>query len=215
MSRCLLLAAAALIAGCATPVAERGDLDSSTPWAARRAALAGLTDWHLKARLGVRTNQRGGTATLIWDRQQQRHRIDLFGPFGGGRIRITQNSQGATLMEGKQSVATARSADALLFDRTGWRVPFAAMSYWIIGLPAPGTTHELEFDKQGRLTMLVQRGWRIEFSAYRAHQRWELPEKIILAAVEDGGAENVAPGGAGQISRVRVKLLVKEWNVRS
>ncbi|MDH3376677.1 MAG: lipoprotein insertase outer membrane protein LolB [Gammaproteobacteria bacterium] len=215
MSRRLLLATAALIAGCVTPVADRGDLDGGAPWAVRRTALADLTDWHLKARLGVRTNQRGGTATLVWDRRQQRHKIDLFGAFGGGRIRITQDSQGATLTQAKRNAVTARSADALLFERTGWRVPFAAMSYWIIGLPAPGATQAAEFDGQGRLASLEQQGWRIEYSAYRAHRRWELPEKITLVAVGGGQTDEPVVAGAGRSSRVRVKLLVKEWTPRS
>jgi outer membrane lipoprotein LolB len=163
----------------------------------------------------VRTNQRGGTATLIWDRQRQRHQIDLFGPFGGGRIRLTQNSQGATLMQGNRGAATARSADALLFDRTGWRVPFVAMSYWIIGLPAPGATQSAVFDKQGRLVSLEQQGWRIEYSAYRVHRRWELPDKITLVAVGGGQADKPAVAGGDRISRVRVKVLVKEWTPRS
>ena len=94
------------------PVAETpGSL-----WQQRQKQLTTFVDWDLKGRLAVRAGARSDIASLFWKRSGTEHEIQLFGPFGGGRVHISQNLDWATLADGAGQEIQGRSAEEVLFN---------------------------------------------------------------------------------------------------
>lgn len=153
--------------------------------------------------MAVRTSQRSDTANVVWDRAGASDRLDIYGPFGSGHVRISADRSGASLIDASQTVNTATSIRDLLYQQAGWPVPFDALKYWLIGAPLPATQAEWQLDDKGRLTWLRQSGWFISFSDYRLNSGFDLPRKLKLEALP-GTANLVFPDG-----KVSDELVVK------
>ncbi len=206
-----LLAAVALTA-CAVSPPRPPAVDPDAAWRVRLASTASLRQWKINGKLGVRTHQRGGQATIVWERHGDDHSINLYGPLGGGRIVVSETATGAELKNNKDETYYADNAEELLYRVAGWRVPFGAMKYWILGLPAAGEPFESVIDPWGRLSELRQFGWEIRFIEYRHYDGVELPRKVFLRAL----TEHPAVADQNELSegeRVEVRLVIKAWSL--
>ena len=188
------------------PVAETpGSL-----WQQRQQQLATFVDWDLKGRLAVRVGARGDSASLRWKRSGTEQEIQLFGPFGGGRVHISQNLDRAILADGAGQEIQGRSAEEVLFSALAWSVPFTEMGYWVRGLPAPGKHDGIGLDYGGRVRYLTQRGWRIEYLEYRTFQGVELPNRIVIRALP--GTVTLDRGDPTPLHPISVKLVIGSWS---
>jgi len=194
------------LAGCAaTPERELPSDSPEQAWRIRAARLNDIQAFQIKTKLGVSAPERTGQGTMVWKRAGLEHRIDVFGPLGGGRVVLTRDANGALVRDGDQTYA-ADTLEQALFEATGWQIPFSAMSYWVLGLPAPDVPYGHELDAWGRLKTLNQSGWRIRYDDYRAASEYELPRKMFLEFSEpQSGMEADGP--------VKVRLAIKEWSL--
>jgi outer membrane lipoprotein LolB len=190
-----------LAAGCAVAPQRPPVADPGGAWRDRQAALAGLDRWDINGSLGVHSGEKSGQANIVWVRRGESNRINLFGPFGAGRVILTQNADGARLQDSKHHDYTAATAQKLLFQTYGWDVPFRDLKYWVLGLPAPGASRELVLDPWGRLASLQQGGWEVRIPEYKTEGNLELPRKVFLRLLPDGS------GGA----RTEVRLVIRRW----
>ena len=193
------------LAGCATlftppPSAEQIDRD----WQARQSRLQDVDTWELKGRLAMRADDDGWHASLRWQRQQDRHVIDLSGPLGKGHVRLNQDASGARLRDNEQQTHYASTARQLLYETTGWDVPLDSLNYWVLGLPAPDSPNRWELDDGGRLKTLQQAGWEIRFLGYRRHGDYDLPKKLFIQR---------NPAGADSTQMLEVRLAIAQWTV--
>lgn len=170
-----------------------------------------LDHWEIKGRLGVRTHKRGGQATIVWKRDGDDHNINLYGPLGGGRAVLVENASGAELKDSKKKTYYADNAEALLYQVAGWRVPFGAMKYWVLGLPAKQEAFEQTLDQWGRVSELRQSGWEIRFIEYRDYDGVELPRKMFLKSLAAREHITASGDGPGENDRVEVRLVIKTW----
>ncbi len=207
----LLILAAAVLTGCAVTPQRPPAADPDRAWRERLAKTSGLNHWEIKGRLGVRTHQRGGQATIVWKRDGDDHNINLYGPLGGGRAVLVETADGAEMKDTKKKTYYADNAEELLYRVAGWRVPFGAMKYWVLGLPAEQDAFEHTLDQWGRVSELRQAGWEIRFIEYRDYEGMELPRKMFLKsslALESGGGSAAA---SDEDERVEVRLVIKHW----
>jgi outer membrane lipoprotein LolB len=201
--RLLPVLLAAFIAGCAA-VPERAPLDDPRgAWRARQAALASVDAWEIRGRLALRTADDGFQASLQWRREAERHRIELAGPLGGGRVRLTQDEQGAELRDAKDKVYRDRSLQRLLLRATGWQLPLDGLNYWVLGLPAPTPVTSSDIDAWGRLAVLEQQGWEIRFLDYAHYGAHELPSRVFVKRKTQTAA------GA----TLDVRLVIETWTI--
>jgi outer membrane lipoprotein LolB len=178
-------------------------------WQQRQKQLTTFIDWDLKGRLAVRAGTRTDMASFNWKRNSTEQEIQLFGPFGGGRVRISENLDRAILTDGMGREVQGRSAEEVLFNALAWSVPFKEMGYWVRGLPAPGKHDGIGFDYGGRARHLTQRGWRIEYPEYRTFQGVELPNRIVIRALP--GTVTLDRGDPIP-DPISVKLVIGSWN---
>jgi len=211
-SGCVVLVAMLLVTGCASVPKE-----SVTPggkpdalWQARRTELEALTQWQLSGRVAIRTADSGTSANLRWEKEAQQTQIDLFGPFGGGKIRLWVDPVNAQLRDGQGRIFEAPSASQALFDATGWHIPFEALGYWIRGLPAPGEIRSMQTDARGALVTLSQAGWDIAYREYGAFGETVLPRKIRISAWPET-VQALSTRGELAGDTLVVKLLLERW----
>lgn len=176
----ILLLAVLLLAGCTTPPVRPPAADRELAWQHHRAALADLEQWRLTGRIAIHTGGEAWHATLDWRQRRQRYDIRLLAPMGQGSVRVQGGPDEVVLDTGTETHSAA-DAESLLYRRFGWRVPVAALRYWVVGLPEPGTPAELRLDEHGRLAYLEQAGWKIEFRQYTRQEGRELPARIFAS----------------------------------
>lgn len=201
--RVLTLFCVALVAGCAALPQRPPVADRDAAWEARREALARLDTWELHGRLALRVGEQGVHATLRWTRERDNHRIDLTGPFGGGRARIMLTPTGAELRDASNKVYRDASVEELLRRVTGWSLPLESLRYWVIGLPVPEAAARTEVDEWGRLSLLEQQGWRIRFLEYVEADAYELPRRLVVERTAHAGPEE----------SLEARMVVERWTL--
>ena len=197
------------IHGCAKVPSPPVDDALIAAWQSRLSRLGSIDGWMIVGRLSVHAEGEGWQATLRWQRDRDRHEIDLTGPLGRGHIKLIQDRNGATLLDAKEQSYTAASADRLLADVTGWRLPLEGLYYWIRAVPVPDVSLQYELDGEGRLRTLQQQGWHIQYLAYRKVDGYDLPLKLFLhRQLGDSNATDLESVGT-----LNIRLAVDRWSL--
>jgi outer membrane lipoprotein LolB len=196
--RLLIIVLVSLLAGCAALPERAPSGDPASVWKGRQVLLAQINAWDLRGRVALRNGGEGGNASLQWVRDTDKHRIELSGPIGSARVRLTQNLYGAELRGTDDTVYRDSSMQRLLLRRIGWDLPIEELNYWILGLPAPGTLTRSELDEWGRLKMLEQAGWEVRFLEYAQQGQLELPIRLSARRV-------------GSATPIEARLVIETW----
>ena len=204
-----------LLAACATPPALPPAAENpEAAWQTHRAELETVHGWKIHGWLTLRAPEKSLQASFNWVRVDERHSIDLFGPLGRGHLRLTQDPQGAQLRDSNQNTYSARNAQLLLQQVTGWLLPLEGLNYWIIGLPAPNTIAQQELDAWGRLKTLHQLGWDIGFSEYTRQGAVDLPSKIYIKQQSEAATPASHAGESRQsVGVFEVRLAIDHWQL--
>lgn len=190
-----LLALLVFLAGCASSpeVIQTG---SQADWIAHRNSIAALQHWQVQGRIAVSDDNQGWSANFDWQQHGESFRIRLRGPFGQGAVELLGDEKGVRLLQADKHVVYASSAEDLLHQQTGWRLPVSSLRFWLRGLPVPDVASNFRVDLQGRLIDLQQHDWSIDYSRYQQLENYSLPDRLKL---EDGS--------------LRVKFVVDRWQL--
>ena len=208
----VVLAVGILVTGCAgldKPDQAPDTTDPKSLWALQKSLNSTIEQWNLKGKIGVRSGKKGGSATLKWQFAGEIQDIELYGPFGGGRVQINASPQGARLEDTKGRVITGDTAQEVLEIRLGWHVPFDELVFWSRGLPGEQAT-EITIDSQGRLKSFNQGIWRVEYTEYRETDAFTLPRKINITSLP-GNLEIYDDDGNYIGDELSVKVILKKW----
>jgi outer membrane lipoprotein LolB len=162
-------------------------------WQARRAQLEQIDRFTMEARVssggifGVR-------GQLLWKQTPKGFDMRVAGPFGIGAASIVGRGQQIEIRTAKRTITTD-DPERDLHDRLGWTFPIAHLRYWVLGVPAPQSEAEVEYDDAGRLTSLQQDDWTMQVDEYQDAGKLELPRKFEVANDE-----------------VRIKVVVDGWS---
>lgn len=211
MKKVVLALAATLVAGCATFVDRPALEDPSATWQSRQSQLLLLNTWDIQGRVSARSLSNGWQASLRWARDERRHEIDLWGPLGRGHVRLTLDDSGAQLRDSDQNTYYADDAQQLLFETTGWWLPFDGLNFWIKGVPIPDTPNQHILDESGRLMTLKQLGWNIRFMRYRRFGSFEFPGKLFIKREMANDSVMGSREYEGEIPVLEVRLVVEKW----
>jgi outer membrane lipoprotein LolB len=192
----LALVGVLLVSACATrPPVVTGTVPESV-WLEHRATLETLTDWQVRGRVAIRSEDDGWNADFDWQQRGESYRIRLRGAFGQGGIELHGDKLGVWLRRQDKAPVYARNVEHLLKEETGWQLPVLGLSDWLRGLPAEAQPAALDWDQQGRLQSLQQDGWNIAYGRYRDVGERQLPDKLQLLR-----------------DQLQVKVVVDEWQV--
>lgn len=179
---------AALLAGCA-------ELPGFRPAPPPLATAAAPTAFRLDGRVSVRAGEESFSGGMTWHHAKQGQELLLSTPLGQGVAQLRGDAQGVELSDSEGRIHKAADAETLVQQTLGWTLPLKGLASWVVGTPRPDAPHAAEADAAGRLAVLNQDGWRIEFSRYAPVGAYVLPGKLI--ARRDGDLE--------------IRLVVDQW----
>jgi len=166
-------------------------------WEQRTKQLAAIKSWQINGKIAVRTPKDSGSATIDWQQRHQRFLISLTGPLGSHNLKLTGEPGLVTAQSADGKHASANSAEQLLAEQWGFKVPVSRLNYWVRGLPAPGVASRTHFDASGnKLDQLVQQGWLVQFLSYKSVNGIELPNKIFISS-----------------AALKVRMMIYQWQV--
>jgi len=185
------------LAGCA----HQGRITAPPNVLAQQELLQTIAQWEVNGKLGIRTADDSGSASLKWAQTEKDYRINLSGPLGQKHIAITGTPHKVTLEESGRPPLSAQNAESLIKQAVGWTLPVTQLAYWIRGVPAPREKiTSLQANELGLVAQLEQGGWTIQYSNYR---NWDIegkqvamPQKIIA-----------------QYHDVRLILAIRDWHM--
>jgi outer membrane lipoprotein LolB len=151
--------------------------------------------FELSGRIAVRYGDEAAAGQLRWRHDRAGDEMLISSPFGQGIARIQRDGDAVTLTTADGREYRAHDAEMLTERVLGFRVPLHGLSDWVQGRPSPaakGTAHE-QRDAQGRLTVLEQAGWRIEYLAYAESRMLPTRLRLTYPALE-------------------LRLVIAEWN---
>jgi len=157
------------------------EINKQAAWEVHRANIQALHTWKLKGRVAGKSKDEGFRAGVHWNQLPTQYIIDLHGPLGRKVAVITGTQASVQLKTSKGESYEAQNAEALMQELFGYSLPVKGLQFWLLGIPDPNTAQQaIELDQQGRLKMLKQAGWVIEYKRY--HDRdLDLPGLIYLS----------------------------------
>jgi outer membrane lipoprotein LolB len=168
---------------------------------AQRSLLQAMPGFELDGRVAVATGTDGFNATVEWRQQQEVSTVKLAGPMGAGSLQLQWQPTGLRVTS-RGTVLEGADANAVLERELGFVPPFAALRYWLLGVPAPGGEAPTETrDADGLLHTLGQQAWQIKVerrvAVRSAGGTLQLPTR--LTATREG---------------LRLRLVVDGWRLR-
>ncbi|MDT8452487.1 MAG: lipoprotein insertase outer membrane protein LolB [Gammaproteobacteria bacterium] len=168
-------------------------------WPQTVAQRQQLSAWKLTGRLGIQTENEGGSLDLFWNQQGERYKIRLIAALGQGTILI-QGGAGGVWLKTAEGEVYADSADELLASSLGVPVPISGLRAWLRGIPAEDLpVRKQSWNDQGQLHRLIQGGWNIEMSEYKKVEAQILPHAFYLS--RDDRPE------------LAIRLLIRQWTL--
>ena len=151
--------------------------------------------FNLEGRVSVRTGENSFSGGMAWQHSKQQEILLLSTPLGQGVAELRGEPGKVSLKDAEGREYQARDAEALVKEVTGMTLPITGLSWWVVGHPQPGTKFEAEADSMGRLSVLHQADWRIEFSRYALQGNAMLPGRLLARRGED----------------LEIRLVVDSW----
>jgi outer membrane lipoprotein LolB len=165
--------------------------------------LQAISTWQINGKLGIRTADDSGSASIKWTQEALVYQLNLSGPLGQKRMIITGQPGKVRMEQTGEPAREAESPEALIKKQLGWTLPVTQLAYWVRGLPAPkGRITRLEQNRDGLIALLQQGDWLISYTHY-SNQTFNdktlaLPGKIVA-----------------EYRDVRLTLVIRQWQLGS
>ena len=190
MRRALTLIGCCALAACATtrPVPSPSP---SLAWDQRVSTLQNAGDWQLNGRAAVALGTQGWQASLSWQQSDHTAEVHLSGPFGIGAVVLKQTPAGLSY----NGTPPSDAALAQVQQKLGFDLPIEELHYWLLGVPNPGSTFDLQRNEQDRAKSLSQAGWSVDYDRYVPVAGDLLPTRVVLNRGD-----------------VRVRIVIDHWD---
>jgi outer membrane lipoprotein LolB len=185
-----VLAAAAMLAGCATT-------RTTGPAGSRAPDPQQFTQWTARGRIALAAQGEGGSGSFVWQQRSERTELALRGPLGAGGLQLTLDGAVLELADPGGNPLDGDAARMELERRLGARLPLAEMRYWLLGVPAPGAVADGPVQPAtGSVPGFVQAGWVVSYDALGAQGAWTLPARLTATS-----------------GSTRVRIVIDDWTV--
>lgn len=154
--------------------------------------------FELSGRIAVKYRGNSSSGSLRWSHREEQDSITLLSPLGQAVTQITRDADGVTLVDQDQQTHHAADAESLTTKLLGWRLPLSGLRYWVVGQPAPALPYQIVRDATQRPAVLLQDGWRLDYSAWQAVAGNALPRKLTL-----------------QRDDLEIRLVMDEWLLKA
>lgn len=151
-------------------------------WSNTEKNLKKLNFFKWNGKIGITSPQESGSASITWLQNKQQYQISLIAPFGSGGFSLEGNEHQAKLITAEGKHFLGRTPADLLPYQTQFPLPFAALQYWIRGIPEPHYPAHTLFGTNQQLKQIIQHGWKVEYLSYEFYSGQILPKKLTISA---------------------------------
>lgn len=123
-------------------------------------------EFELLARIAARYGEEAFSGNVHWRHASSGDEMLVSTPLGQGVARIVRQGDAVQLTTAEQKVYRATDTESLTERTLGFRLPLEGLADWVRGKPSPNAPAREERDPEGRLRLLEQRGWRVDYLAY-------------------------------------------------
>ncbi len=170
------------LSGCAVvPSEPHSNIDGESLSLAHQKQLALLQSWKFEGRVAIKGGKQNGSASLLWQQNQNRFDLRLSGPLGRQVMHAWGDEVSAFVDLPKQETLQVKNIGDFIGQNTGWKVPVDRFRYWVKGAFAPGDFASYQLDARGRLKELKQDGWTMTYKRYSRVNHVDLPGKVFLS----------------------------------
>jgi outer membrane lipoprotein LolB len=155
----------------------------------------------VRGKLAVVEGEQSVSARFIWRQTGEAFRIDLWGPFGQGQMRLEGDGRELVLRDAAGEVLTRGTSDEVMRGRLGWTLPLTVLPEWVQGRPHPGLpSSDRATDAEGRLASFRQLDWTVALGRYGAPKNVSSGRKMPHQVSARRGI-------------YRVRLAISEWQI--
>ena len=122
--------------------------------------------FELNGRIAARYGEESFSGNVAWRHAERADEMLLSTPLGQGVARIVREGEAVQLTTANGREYRAPDAESLTERALGFRLPLEGMADWVRGEPAAGTPATKETYPDGKLRVLHQHDWRIEYLEY-------------------------------------------------
>ncbi|MEM1230002.1 MAG: lipoprotein insertase outer membrane protein LolB [Pseudomonadota bacterium] len=154
----------------------------------------------MNGKLSIRGAGRPVSARFRWQQRGERFDLELWGPFGQGRRRLTGSPGSLTLLDGSGRVLASGPTEQVMQSQLGWSFPIGQLRFWVRGRPAPGSpVTAVEKRANGQFLAFDQSGWTLSYPRYEAAERLLREPLPSLIDASD--------------SRFQLRIALSRWDV--
>jgi outer membrane lipoprotein LolB len=147
-------------------------------------------EFELTGRLAARYRDEALTGNIAWRHARDFDEMLISSALGAGVARIVRHGDSVTLTTAEPREYKASDVEALTEEVLGFRLPLAGLADWVRGRPSDPDAAKAEYDQEGRLRVLQERGWKIEYQEYQG----KLPSRMRLTYPD-----------------IELRLAISEW----
>ncbi len=188
-----------MLASCATVKQQTVTQTEPVGWKAAQQQRQQIKNWEIRGRLGIQTENDGGTLDIIWQQAEQDFSIHLIAPLGAGNY-LVQSDNGVTEIRYPDGrVQIVNNIDDVFSNILKVNLPVSAVKDWVRGLPAKTLSLDaISWNDKGLLHSLKQSGWNVEMKKY-AGKKILLPYAIYLSRDDN--------------EELDIRLVLRQWLV--
>ncbi len=127
---------------------------------------SGAVDFDLGGRIAARYGSEAFTGNLNWRHAATGDDLIINTPFGQGVARIVREGDAVQLTTSDNKSYRAPDAESLTERTLGFRLPLEGLADWVQGRPSPDSPAKVQKGPDGRISLIEQRGWKIEYQEY-------------------------------------------------
>jgi outer membrane lipoprotein LolB len=148
-------------------------------------------EFDLLGRIAARYAKDAFTGNVQWRHAASGDEMLITTPMGQGVARIVRQGDAVQLTTADGKEYRAPDAESLTERVLGFRLPLEGLADWVQGQASPGVPARTEKTPDGKLRVLEQRGWTVEY------QRYEGERPALLRLTYQG---------------VELRLAITQWN---
>jgi outer membrane lipoprotein LolB len=119
-------------------------------------------EFELAGRIAARFRGDAASGKLAWRHAADSDEMLITSPLGQGIARIVRQGGEVVLTTPEGREHRAADVESLTEQVLGFRLPLAGLADWVRARPGPGPSRAIH-SADGRLEVLEQSGWRIEY----------------------------------------------------
>ena len=147
-------------------------------------------NWSFEGRLVLIDEKDSVSVSILWRHAENLDDIELFGPLGQGRLKISVEGDRIVVDDGEARNVYYGQPNEVLAEQLRVNMPVDALRFWVLGVNDP----EQDFVVQPG--GFFQGGWLVRYREMQQVKDYLLPKKITV-----------------QKDKTRIKLIVDQWDL--